>query len=349
MTARARAGEVAEASRTPAASGRRSRTSPRSYRERTPPSGASPSTSRVPEPRPVTIRNGAAEPGSAGTLRKTGRPTAVKVRRYAFGAARGHRRCRFGPTSSHAPLEPRPGKALGQRRPAGRSGTVPGWATMTRPGSPSRHERRGPRAYHRAAMSDRPTPAPTCPSRTSAGSSTRSRPRSARAERAASRDRGRPADASAAHGANGRVEAAVRQILLGDRRGPGSRRACVGTPERVHRMYRELTAGYHVDPERLINGAIFDVDYSEMVVVKDIPFYSLCEHHLLPFFGDRGRRLHPARPGHRPVEDPAHRRDVRAPAPGPGAADPADRRLPAWSGSSRRASAWSSRRPTCAR
>src|SRR5450759_4527493 len=58
-----------------------------------------------------------------------------------------------------------------------------------------------------------------------------------------------------------------------------------GTPGRVHRMYTELTAGYHVDPARLLNGAIFEVDYSEMVVVKDIPFYSLCEHHMLPFFG----------------------------------------------------------------
>ena len=63
------------------------------------------------------------------------------------------------------------------------------------------------------------------------------------------------------------------------------RQGLAGTPERVHRMYTELTAGYHVDPERLINGAIFDVAYSEMVVVRDIPFYSLCEHHLLPFFG----------------------------------------------------------------
>ncbi len=57
------------------------------------------------------------------------------------------------------------------------------------------------------------------------------------------------------------------------------------TPSRVAKSLRELTSGYHVDIDRLINGALFDVPYSEMVVVKDIDFYSLCEHHLLPFFG----------------------------------------------------------------
>jgi GTP cyclohydrolase I len=83
---------------------------------------------------------------------------------------------------------------------------------------------------------------------------------------------------------NGKVEAAVREILEEIGEDP-DRQGLLGTPERVHRMYIELTAGYHVDPDRLLNGAIFDVGYSEMVVVKDIPFYSLCEHHLLPFFG----------------------------------------------------------------
>lgn len=57
------------------------------------------------------------------------------------------------------------------------------------------------------------------------------------------------------------------------------------TPARVARMYDELTAGYHVDPAKLINGALFEVEYSEMVIVKDIDFYSLCEHHMLPFYG----------------------------------------------------------------
>jgi len=80
------------------------------------------------------------------------------------------------------------------------------------------------------------------------------------------------------------VEMAVRRILEEIGEDP-DRQGLQGTPDRVHRMYTELTAGYHVDPDRLINGAIFDVDYSEMVIVKDIPFYSLCEHHLLPFFG----------------------------------------------------------------
>jgi GTP cyclohydrolase I len=89
------------------------------------------------------------------------------------------------------------------------------------------------------------------------------------------------------HGANGRVEDAVRQILVEIGEDP-DRQGLLGTPERVHRMYTELTAGYHVDADRLLNGAVFDVDYSEMVVVKDIPFYSLCEHHLLPFFGTAG-------------------------------------------------------------
>ena len=53
----------------------------------------------------------------------------------------------------------------------------------------------------------------------------------------------------------------------------------------MSRAYAELTAGYHVDPVRLINDAIFDVSYDEMVIVRDIDFYSLCEHHLLPFLG----------------------------------------------------------------
>jgi GTP cyclohydrolase I len=57
------------------------------------------------------------------------------------------------------------------------------------------------------------------------------------------------------------------------------------TPKRVANMYDELLSGYSIDPVELLNGAMFDVEYDEMVVVKDIDFYSLCEHHLLPFYG----------------------------------------------------------------
>jgi GTP cyclohydrolase IA len=77
---------------------------------------------------------------------------------------------------------------------------------------------------------------------------------------------------------------AVRTILEGigeDPERPGLQR----TPERIVRMLAELTAGYHVDPIKLVNDAIFEVKYDEMVVVRDIDFYSMCEHHILPFFG----------------------------------------------------------------
>lgn len=57
------------------------------------------------------------------------------------------------------------------------------------------------------------------------------------------------------------------------------------TPDRVARMYAELLSGYSMDPERIINGALFNINYDEMVLVRDIEFYSLCEHHMLPFLG----------------------------------------------------------------
>jgi len=80
------------------------------------------------------------------------------------------------------------------------------------------------------------------------------------------------------------IENAVSAMLRGFGEDP-DRQGLVRTPERVARMYGELLAGYHADPEKIINEAVFDVRYDEMVLVRDIEFYSLCEHHLLPFFG----------------------------------------------------------------
>jgi GTP cyclohydrolase IA len=83
---------------------------------------------------------------------------------------------------------------------------------------------------------------------------------------------------------DGAVADALRDVLRDIGEDP-EREGLRRTPERMARMYRELTAGYRMDPDALLNDASFEVDYDEMVVVRDIDFYSLCEHHLLPFYG----------------------------------------------------------------
>ena len=85
-------------------------------------------------------------------------------------------------------------------------------------------------------------------------------------------------------GCDGDIECAVRSILEAIGEDP-QREGLQRTPLRVARMYQEMTAGYHVDPVKLINEAVFTVDYDQMVVVRDIDFASLCEHHMLPFLG----------------------------------------------------------------
>jgi GTP cyclohydrolase I len=82
----------------------------------------------------------------------------------------------------------------------------------------------------------------------------------------------------------GNIEAAVRAILTNVGEDP-DRQGLEGTPDRIARMYDEVLGGYTVELEKLVNGALFDVAYDEMIVVKDIEFYSMCEHHMLPFFG----------------------------------------------------------------
>ena len=76
----------------------------------------------------------------------------------------------------------------------------------------------------------------------------------------------------------------IRELLAELGEDP-SREGLRDTPKRVEKAMKFLTSGYDADIDQVLNNALFTVDYNEMVIVKDIDFYSLCEHHLLPFFG----------------------------------------------------------------
>jgi GTP cyclohydrolase I len=80
------------------------------------------------------------------------------------------------------------------------------------------------------------------------------------------------------------IQEAVSSILKAIGENP-EREGLKRTPERVARMYAELLSGYKADPIAVVNEAIFDVKYDEMVIIRDVEFYSLCEHHILPFMG----------------------------------------------------------------
>ncbi|HEX2981137.1 MAG TPA: GTP cyclohydrolase I FolE [Anaerolineaceae bacterium] len=82
----------------------------------------------------------------------------------------------------------------------------------------------------------------------------------------------------------GRIEGTVTDLLQAIGENP-DRDGLKRTPERIARMYEELLSGYRTDPVALVNDAIFEVTYDEMVIVRDIEFYSMCEHHMLPFLG----------------------------------------------------------------
>jgi GTP cyclohydrolase I len=80
------------------------------------------------------------------------------------------------------------------------------------------------------------------------------------------------------------MQALIRQLLAELGEDP-SREGLANTPQRVEKSLKFLTSGYEANIDEVLNGALFTVDYNEMVIVRDIDFYSLCEHHLLPFFG----------------------------------------------------------------
>jgi GTP cyclohydrolase I len=94
----------------------------------------------------------------------------------------------------------------------------------------------------------------------------------------------KPIDTGESAARHADIEEAVHAILTSVGEDP-EREGLLRTPYRVAKMYDELLAGYKVDPVELVNGALFDVEYDEMIVVKEIEFFSMCEHHMLPFSG----------------------------------------------------------------
>ena len=112
------------------------------------------------------------------------------------------------------------------------------------------------------------------------------------------------------------------------------------TPERVAKALQFLTHGNDLDPAEILRSAMFREEYQQMVIVKDIEVYSLCEHHILPFFGKAHVAYIPERPHRRPVEDPARGGRVRAAPAGAGAAYRRDPQLHREHAETDRASRW---------
>ena len=80
------------------------------------------------------------------------------------------------------------------------------------------------------------------------------------------------------------IKTLIEQLLISIGENP-AREGLEKTPARVEKAFQFMTKGYHEDVDEVLNGALFSIDYDEMVIVKDVDIYSLCEHHILPFFG----------------------------------------------------------------
>ena len=117
----------------------------------------------------------------------------------------------------------------------------------------------------------------------------------------------------------------VREMIVRLGEDP-TREGLAATPQRVSKAMKFLTKGYQEDPEALLKSALFTVSYDEMVIVKDIEMFSLCEHHMLPFFGKVHVAYIPNGRVHRPQQNPAPDRALFAPPADSGTPHHADRR-----------------------